>query len=263
MPKLYDNLRSSPHYRRDAFHKGFIRHGYEVGFEPITTPSDTDVLLIWNRNPYSEVHCRAFEKAGARIFVAENGYIGSDKNGDQLFALALDHHSGAGRWHVGDYSRFERLGIPVLPWRTDGDEIVIMPQRSIGCHDHNIAMPYDWHKEIYSKIQKQTSRPIRIRHHPGASRESPVNDLKNAWAGVVWGSGAGIKCIIAGIPVFHYLEKWIGGDSAIFNPSTFEAPYRGTRKLTLTKVAWAQWTVDEIQQGIALECLLALPSTRS
>jgi hypothetical protein len=240
-----------------------MRHGYEVGFEATTEPSEGDVLLIWNRNSYSEVHCRAFEKVGAHIFVAENGYIGSDKHGHQLYALALDHHSGAGRWHVGDYSRWEALGIDLLPWKKDGSEIVIMPQRSIGCHEHNIAMPFDWQQQVYGLLRSRSNRPIRVRQHPGASRESPLADLKNAWAGVVWGSGAGIKCIVGGIPVFHYLEKWIGCDSAIYNPKSFEEPYKGTRTTTLTKVAWAQWTTDEIQQGIAIECLLALPSTAS
>lgn len=261
MPVLYDNLRDSPHYRRDAFHDGFRRHGFRVGERPILAPTDKDVLLIWNRNPREEAFARAFERCGSKVVVAENGYIGTDRNGHQLYAIALDHHSGHGRWHFENDKRWDSLNIPVKPWKSGGEEIVIMPQRSIGSHDHGVAMPRGWERSVAQDLVKKTNLPIRIRSHPGPSRESPVEDLKKAFAGVIWGSGAGIKCIVNGIPVYHYLKDWLGKDSAVYNPSNFESPYKGDRSMTLAKVAWAQWTIEEIKQGKAFECLLSLPST--
>ncbi|TIX28904.1 hypothetical protein [Mesorhizobium sp.] len=186
--------------------------------------------------------------------MAENGYIGKDRDGHLLYALALGHHLGAGAWVEGAGDRWDRLNIDLLPWRTDGREIVILPQRGIG--EPGIAMPSTWVVDVVKRLERVTDRPIRIRPHPGKAKTDPGPDLQSAWAVVTWASGAGIKSIVAGIPVFHDMPSWIGGPAAKCCVGDIENPFLGDRLPMLRSLAWSQWATHEIEEGTPFKWLL-------
>ncbi len=241
-------LHHSPYYRLHVFSAGLQAHGYRIIQDKNAMPDKDDVLLIWNRNPSHERIAKRYEAAGATIFVTENGYLGKTK------ALAKTHHAGAGEWYVGEEDRWSKLGLDVAPWREDGRHILVLPQRSIG--EQGIAMPRNWETTIHDRLKCMTDRPIRIRKHPGKNATTPLEDeLRGAWAAVTWASGAGIKAICAGVPVFHDLKDWIGAPAAT---CTFEIenPYLGDRQAMLHRLAWAQWGWSEIESGEAFEKLL-------
>lgn len=241
-------LHHSPYYRLKVFSAGLVANGYRVIQDRNASPTKDDVLLIWNRNPPHEKIAQIYENAGATVIVTENGYLGQTK------AIAKWHHAGAGDWNVGIEDRFSAIGIDVKPWRTEGDHILVLPQRSIG--EKGVAMPRNWLNNILPRLSNATKRPIQVRKHPGKNCEIPLEkDLEGAWAAVTWASGAGIKAICAGIPVFHDYGKWVGGPAA---SCTFdlENPYLGDRTKMLHRLAWAQWTWDEIESGEAFRCLL-------
>jgi len=241
-------LHHSPHYRLQVFTAGLQTHGYRVVKDRNTQPDADDLLLIWNRSPGDERIAKKYEAAGATILVTENGYIGKTK------ALAKTHHAGAGEWYVGEHDRWAETGIPVSPWREDGDHLLILPQRSIG--EIGVAMPRNWELLILNRLKRITNRPLHIRKHPGKNPTKPLeDDLRNAWAAVTWASGAGIKAICAGIPVFHDLKDWIGAPAATCTYD-IENPYLGDRSAMLHRLAWAQWTWEEIADGTAFKRLL-------
>lgn len=252
--KKYANivLHQSAHYRREVFAAGLRRHGYIPINDRNRSPGPNDLLVIWNRNPQHERLAQAYEQAGAKVIVTENGYLGKTK------ALALNHHGGAGCWHVGDEDRFSQLGIELQPWRKDGDFVLVLPQRSIG--EPGVAMPRNWERQVLDRLPRITKRPIRLRKHPGKYPETTVEqDLKGAWAAVTWASGAGVKSIVAGVPVFHDLRKWIGAPAAS-GVWDIENPIMGNRMPMLHRLAWAQWTWDEIESGQAFGYLLTAAS---
>jgi hypothetical protein len=254
-PQAADTFRDSPYYRRDAFRAGLRRAGFDVGHQPKANPDPRDVLLIWNRSPANEVYASRYEKAGARVIVAENGYIGTDSDGHILYALALNQHLGAGKWRDGAGDRWGRLGLQLSPWRRSGTEIVVLPQRGIGAP--GVAMPREWPLTIVERLRKVTDRPIRVRPHPGKEKTDPFFDLTSAWAAVTWASGAGIKSIVYGVPVFHELKSWIGAPAARFGIDNIENPFLGDRLPMLRRLAYAQWTLAEIQSGEAFSWLLS------
>lgn len=245
MPCANVLLHNGSYYRKHVYKSGLEA----LSFTPIEDhnhrPNSDDVLLIWNRSKNREHIARRYETVGAKVFVTENGYIGKTK------ALAVGHHSGAGQWYVGEKDRWSGLGIELKPWREDGDHILVLPQRSIG--EPEIAMPKNWENTIIPHLKKLTKRPIKVRRHPGKDRDAdPVEkDLEGAWAAVTWASGAGIKAIVAGIPVFHQLGNWIGAPAASTNLCELETPWMGDRLPMLKRLAWAQWTWDEIRSGEA------------
>lgn len=246
-------LHRSPHYRLQVYAAGFEAHGYRVVNDRNYRPDSSDVLLIWNRNPSHERTAKAYEAAGAIILVTENGYIGKTK------ALARTHHAGAGEWHTGEEDRWSRLGIEVKPWRETGKHLLVLPQRSIG--EPGIAMPRNWERSVSDRLRRMTDRPVLVRKHPGKNATVPLeDDLRDAWAAVTWASGAGIKAICAGVPVFHDLKNWIGAPAAttVFD---IENPYLGDRSAMLHRLAWAQWAWSEIADGTAFGHLLGEGST--
>jgi hypothetical protein len=105
---------------------------------------------------------------------------------------------------------------------------------------------------------KYPSTSVRIRLHPGMNDCVPLEeDLKNASAVITWASGAAIKALLLGVPVFHSFDLWIGRKCAA---STLEFPERyfsdEARDAMLNDVISAMWTGEEISTGVAFEHLL-------
>lgn len=237
-------IRPQPHYRRHAFEAGLQAAGFTI--HDAVHPEPGDVLVIWNRYGRYEAEAARFEQAGATVLVVENGYIGKDDDGRQYYAISRNYHNGAGTWNVFPAKR-EIKGIEVKPWRKRGEEIVILAQRGIGCK--GVAQPHHWVKDTFNRLLRDTSRTVRIRTHPGTRDCVPLEeDLDRAWCAVTWASGAAIKALCHGVPVFHGLKQWIGAPAAR-NNLDIEDPKRWGRGEMLHRLAWAQWTVDEITSG--------------
>lgn len=249
MKKKYASckIRTQPHYRHDAFLSGLKRAGYTL-VDNIENPSPDDVLVIWNRYGLMDVEATRFERAGAKVIVAENGYLGVDWNDDRWYALSLNQHNGAGSYPYNGPERWDRLRVDMKPWR-DGSEIVILPQRGIG--PEGVAMPRSWLKKV--------KHLGRVRAHPGQKEVIPLmDDLKNAKAAVIWGSGAGHKCLLNGIPVFYDMPNWIGALAATpLEKADFSNPQKPDRLEMFRRLAWAMWRVEEIASGEAFNCLLS------
>src|SRR5688572_20634086 len=99
MPRAISLLASAPWRKQQSFRTGFEKLGYTVMNSVQHPIHSDDVLVLWNRHAHEDGIAQQYEKAGARVMVAENGYIGTDPEGGKLFALALNYHNGAGRWN--------------------------------------------------------------------------------------------------------------------------------------------------------------------
>ena len=252
MPKACVLFKPSVAYRRDAFEAGLRRLGYATVERPLPNPERGDVLVLWNRSVVDEGHARRYEASGATVLVSENGYVGKDEQGHKLFALARGHHNGAGEWLVGSETRWSSS---LDPWRSQGDFLLVLPQRGIG--ERGVAMPRDWVGRASSLLRRLTKRPIRVRPHPGMAKTDPYDALRGAHAAVTWGSGAGIKALLAGVPVFYELSRWIGAPAGTFlGGADLERPFLGDRLPMFRRLAWAQWSLKEIEGGEAFAWLL-------
>jgi len=212
------------------------------------------VLVIWNRyGNYDRIATQA-EAAGAAVIVAENGYLGREWNGGRWYAMSLHRHNGAGEWWPSGPSRWMRIGVPLEPWRRAGSHVLVLPQRGIGTPP--VAMPQDWMRTL----KVITDREVRVRAHPG-ERGGGVplaQDLDGAWACITWASGAALKALIAGVPVFHACAQWIGAPASLSWPADVEQPLLGERQPMFERLAWAMWELHEIESGAAFRHLLRL-----
>lgn len=250
-------LRPGVHYRREAFQCGLERCGYSVVHGVTLSPKPGDVLVIWNRYRENAQSALAFEAKKLPVLVAENGYLGNDFANDRWYALARNHHNGAGTWPIGDASRWDSLGVPLAPWRTRG-ELVVLPQRGIG--PPGVAMPAGWPTRVIALLQRH-GISARVRPHPGIGDAIPLEeDLARAGAVVTWGSGAAIKALAWGIPVFSEFDSWIARGASLpiagglLNGQALRDD--SARLATFRRLAWAQWRLEEIAAGRAFEALL-------
>lgn len=246
-------IRPQPDYRRDAFIAGLQRTGYRVD-TAMQALGPGDVLLIWNRYGIADRHAQRAEAAGATVLVAENGYLGREWNGGRWYALSRSRHNGAGSWPEGGGERWNIRGINPAPFRKDGRHLLLLPQRGIGTPP--AAMPPDWLQRVQRELRMD--RPVRIRKHPGEGRpEVPLEeDLRDAWACLTWGSGAALKALVVGVPVFHSFPQWIGAPAARQWPADVEQPFLGDRLPMLRRMAWAMWELEEIARGEPFRHLL-------
>lgn len=247
-----------------------VRTGHPQQFDRDT------VVLMWNR--YSDNHQLAtrVEAAGGTVLVAENGYMGQGGTTPKFdvfggvdpqhyYALAVGGHNGSGSWNSEGPERFDALGVELKPWRTEGDHILVCPSRNFGRPD--MLMPSLWVEQVSKAIRTFSKRPIRVRVHPGNDRPQRglVDDLKGAWAVVVWASSSGVHALAEGISVAAYAPHWICKGAAFEGVSELltisEQPdvrQRMTerRRAAFERMAWAQWTVDEIASGQPFRALL-------
>jgi len=242
-------LADGPNYRKADFQAGLQALGYEL-VDQIRCPRPADVLVIWNRGSWRNTEAQRFEAAGARVIVAENGYLGKNWIGQKWFALALGHHSGAGTWPDGGSARWDSWGAQLAPWRTDGTEVLVLEQRGIG--EPGVASPRGWERDMVKRFGG------RLRNHPGGAvpAVSLVDDLRNARCVVSWHSGGAMLALLMGVPAFYGFPLWIGR-SAARHVSEFDAgPWVGDRLAMFRRLAWAMWAVDEVRTGVAFEKLL-------
>lgn len=262
--KAFSMIRFDPHYRREAFNAGLEACGYQVHGHPREAPNRDDVLVIWNRyGPWGEAAAR-FDHAGARVICAENGVLGRDwQEKNKWYSIALDIPAAyGGRFPASGPERWKSWGVNLCEWRKEGKEVIVLAQRGIGPAGH--AQPHGWHIKTAERLRTMTDRPVRIREHPGERAAIPVEaDVQNAFCVVTWASGAALKAVIAGVPVFFGCPQWIGAGAGQQIGKTIEYPYLQGREPMLERLAWSTWNTKEIATGEPFRRLLTSASSIS
>lgn len=228
-----------------------------VGYTPtdrmVANPSSKDLIVTWNRMGEGHSRAREFEAAKAKVLVVENGYLGKEWRGEQSFAIAHNHHNGAGRWPNGGPERWDSWGVNLAPWRKPGGECVILAQRGIG--EPGLRAPDGWLNLAVSTTKG------RIRRHPGTNKDGPTleEDLARASSVATWSSGAAIKALMMGVPVFYGMQSWIGALACHSLGEFKKGPLRrdDMRLAMFRRLAWAQWSMSEVESGEAFRRLLA------
>lgn len=230
--RAWVNLRHQSSERAAAFRDGLEKLGYEVQ-QGIPTGPD-DLFVTWNRIGDGDRAATMCEREGRPVLVCENATWGNHLAGRQWLTLARSRHNTAGMFPMGGAERWDELGIELAPWRAGGETVVI-GQRGIGAPP--TAMPRDW-------LNKQQGR---LRPHPGRGTPKPLeDDLAKAGKVITWGSGAAVKALMWGIPVESHMPNWIA-----------EQDNTDAGRLEMfRRLAWAQWTLAEIESGEAFEWLL-------
>ena len=194
-----------------------------------------------------------WRRLGFDVLVFERGYIG---NRFEWTSLAWNGLNGRGHAPVIDDGgeRFKSHHEPLSPWNPHGQYVLICGQvpgdASLQGRDLN-----PWYEE---QAEKYADHDIVFRPHPlGAGRgaiqelkgaitsnRSLSEDLEGASLVVTYNSNTGVDALLAGKPVYCDNEG-----SMVWQVKPED------REQWAHRLAWRQWTLDEISSGFALSKL--------
>lgn len=255
-------IRDLPHYRRDAFVAGLTATGFSVVRE-LPNPAQGDAIVVWNRYGAFDSMARRFEAVGAKVWVAENGYMGRDELGHSLYSLHSKMLHGYGDdWYYGGDARWAALGVRLADWRHGDGAALIFEQRGIGVAP--VRSDRAWAERMAALLRAELSCEVRIRRHPedktSKERVPPLErDLEGVAFCVTHTSAAGLHAMAMGVPVITTADRWLGRPAAAFIAENDRASWRNVNSLllrsdelrtkTFQRLAWAQWTVKELASG--------------
>lgn len=231
---------------------GLARLGHEAAPIEAFQPAETEVVACWGWKVG-----RHYREAGHDVLVAERGYVGdrmawtglgwNGLNGRAAFALVDDGGERLARHHkhLLEPEQIRRPELPALIMgQVPGDQSVA----GVDMDGWYARMAGEW-------------APAAFRAHPMALQRGlgfqappvPVvgGSLADAFAGarrvITWNSNSGVDALLAGMPVEVYDEGGMAWPCWAGNVG---------RARLLGRLAWCQWTAEEIADGSALERVL-------
>ena len=176
----------------------------------------------------------------------------------------FDNKLDPARWQ----SISQRLGINLVPYRSNGSHILVCLQRVDGWSMCGVDVQR-WLDKTVKRIRSYSNRPIVVRKHPGDRRQnsltfskdytvstspSILDDFKNCWATVTYNSSPGVASLINGVPVFvtdpvpQQSQTWPICNTDL---SQIENPLMPDRQEWIDSVCQSHWNDDEVASGEA------------
>ena len=263
-----------------AFATSLLYHGHSVVYNDM----DGDIHVIWSVLWYGRM--------------APNKVVWDEakRQGKPVIVLEVSGIKRGITWKVGlnginreanfgpkgnDDTRVKILGLELKPWQYNNEygDIIIACQHNKSHQWRNQKSVQTWVFESIDLLRQHTNRKIIVRPHPrcpipGIQFEFPNVviqqpqqvigtyddfdfDTTNAYAVVNWSSNPATHAVINGVPVF------VGPDSLSFdvgcpNLASINAPVMPDRTQWLNDLAYTEWTLDEIEQGLPLNRLTSV-----
>jgi hypothetical protein len=179
----------------------------------------------------------------------------------------FDRDIDPGRWQKISHD----LRISLQPWRTQGEHILICLQRHGGWSMGGLDVQ-TWLDQTIAQIRQHSrKRQIVVRTHPGDKKiksilkiygkgvrlsvnERLVDDLRGAWATVVYNSSPSVASIIEGVPAFltdHNPQRSQSYQVANTDLSRLENPEMPERKSWIEQISMCHWNFNELRSGEA------------
>ena len=268
-------LNSKPIF--SAFATSLHNNGHDVLYNDM----DGDIHVIWSvlwygrMAPNKIVWDRA-KSQGKPVIVLE---VGGLKRGTtwKVAINGINRDATFGGLH-NDSTRADDLGLFLKPWQFNNEQgdIIIACQHNKSHQWRNQKSVQTWLYESIDLIRQYTNRNIIIRPHPrcpipaiqyefkNVQVQTPKHvegtyddfdfDCTNAYAVVNWSSNPATQAVMQGVPVF------VGPDSLAYDVGNHDlarinSPSMPDRTQWLNDIAYTEWTLDEIEQGIPLNRL--------
>ena len=226
------------------------------------------------------------KKTDKQIFFIDSNVLKYYEKDTRYFRLPYrsihPHEADYFRANESTFNRVDKvkqeMNLEMKPIRKNGDHIVISLNRGFGGFSTFGKPCYEWAKEVISNLRFYTDRKIIIRSHNHA-KDTPElaedkknlehilktfknvthtafgqtdlkDDLKNAWACIVYTSTSGAVALMEGVPVFTTHPACF---YRLFNAgslSDIENPILVNRDMFLTQYVNAHWSLDDMSSGL-------------
>lgn len=234
--------------------EGLARHGITPRLMPHDRPSPCDLAVVWGVRNHAAI--ASAQTTGGRTLVLERGYVGDRFH---WTSAGFDGLNGRAEFRTEGKSpdRWQRHHAGVLrPWRGHaGEHVLIMGQvpGDAALAGVDIAA---WYRSTAQALRSE-GLPVAFRPHPQAptarveQAETSTGTLADALARAMWvvtyNSNSAVDAALAGVPVVASdpgSMAWpIAGRDPLSPPPTRD------RTDWAARLAWCQWTPDEIAGG--------------
>lgn len=210
-----------------------------------------------------------YRNSGRRAVYIDLGYWGRRKlsrwDGYHKLALNSRHPTAYFQQRPKGPERFETFRIPIQPWRESGRHILLIGMSAKAAAAEGLRAE-QWERETVARLRELTDRPIVYRPKPNWAEARPIlgtefgkgpsleHALVNCHAVVAHHSNAAADALLAGIPCIcpEGVASVLSGNrlEQIEDPPTPDG-----REQWAWDVAWTQWSVEEMEQGLAYRYL--------
>lgn len=237
------------------------------GFSPRNQTEDFSPVVVSGLRAEGKTIRDEYNALGVQCVIVDYGYL------SRVSGIASMRE---GFWQVGinrlgwvpefkcPPDRFDSLGLSIQPARKSGQKIYVCGQHE-GDPSHGMDrnQMVKWALQSIDDLRAVTQREIVWRAHP----DSPIGlgNVENStgpidWADVfcvvVINSNIGHEALLNGVPVIAQGDApYSDLANDCFTESLF-TPSMKIRKKYFDRLAYAQWTLDEISQGKPFEWLV-------
>lgn len=244
-----------------ALSEGLKLHGINVLVRnnPGISPLPTKFVACWGWR----IGLR-LRKMGGEVLVMERGYIG-----DRFSWTSLGWNGLNGRatfYPKEDPNRFqENFGALLKPWKDGGKYVLLIGQvpgdASLGGVDLS-----SWYEKAAREAAKAYGLPVRFRPHPMVLKRGirqkvraveTMNGnlseaLDDAAVCVTFNSNTAVESVLAGVPTVATNHGTMAYEVAA---RTIGQICKPQRESWANKLAWCQWSIEEIKSGVAWEAI--------
>ena len=261
-------LNSKPVF--EAFANGVAHLGHEVVYNDI----NADVAVIWsvlwhgrmsaNKNVWD-----TFIKQNKKVIVLEVGALFRGTT----WKVGINGINRDATFPKGNNNsdRATQFGLELKPWNTDGSKIVICTQHDKSEQWTNMPAINQWVGNMVNDIRSYTDKEIIIRPHPRCKINIPGVrtiipkqipgtyddfdlEFDDVYAVVNWSSNPATQAVMAGIPIYTGPSS-LAWDVSIKDLKNINDPKLHDRTQWLNNLAYTEWSVPEISQGIPIKHL--------
>jgi hypothetical protein len=226
--------------------------------------------MMGHGNHVSTKHCvvwgwrkgKLLRDRGHEVLVMERGYIGDRFAYTSLAWNGLNGHGRFPEVPVDDGTRFKSMA-SMKPWKKGGDYVLLMGQvpgdASLQGRD---MMP--WYSQSAMQAQNAYEMPVKFRPHPGVVKrgltqnpkftEPSVGTLEEALDGaaivLTWNSNSSVDAVLAGVPTVTMDKGSMAWEVSAHRIGDIVRP---EREKWANRLAWCQWSWDEIISGVAVK----------
>lgn len=211
-----------------------------------------------------------FQRQGRKAIYVDLGYWGRRKrtryDGYHKMALNSRHPTAYFQNYAHPAARFGRFGVHMEEWRKAGRHILLVGMSAKAAAAEGFQAN-QWERDTIARLREFTDRPILYRPKPNWREAKPLpgseygiaqtleESFRNCHAVVTHHSNVAVDALVAGIPCIcpHGVASVISGH----NLSEIESPPTMPGRLQwAADVAWTQWSIEEMTDGLAYRYLV-------
>lgn len=252
--------KNSPADHRTLIAEGFRNLGVKV-YQTPSIPAGMEHVACWGWRKGAYLW-----DSGKEVLVMERGYIGDRFHYTSLGWNGLNNYATFPKYPDDGGERFHEHGGVLKPWKKEGDYILILGQVAgdASLKNHNVLA---WYERSAKEAAEIYGLPVYFRPHPLHARRgySKVDGVKNlegslddalngALFTMAYNSNACLDSILAGVPCYAGDMGTMAWDLCMKDLREIVTP---DRERIVHRIAWTQWSPDEIKSGEALRGIVA------